>query len=630
MQVVFALPFNQEKEYVFGENQTSEFTFLDANFGTENNDFDVVGSGLQIDTSKGVQVTQSLSGVKCTTKSSFDNISKIEINYYTTSKGKGSIKVDIGTSYTDTQSVTTATTTSNTLTYTPNSIDGKFSFTVTCTTNSIYINSITLYHNGVISNSSSTSDNNPTTPVQDENYYPISYTGTYYNNYVTSGQKGESLLTSLHNRISTGSIVYKDSRTSGSDRGYASLWYAYETTDVYPNTKQIWDMYSNPSKRTFTYATNQEGKTNAVAPYYNREHTIPQSWFNKEEPMVCDIHHVYPTDKEINNERSNDPHGNIINYDSTSFMADYSGCKIGTSVYTVPGSRQTVCEVPDEYKGDFARTYLYFACRYMDQLQSFINLGKGADKVYKGSFPYITDFSINTYIQWAKDDPVSQKEIDRNNAVYALQGNRNPFIDHQTWIFDIWDQDYEYTTNITPVTPVDPVDPVVDPITLDESEYVACGAELESLDTKSKLYVEYKIKGSTVTVKNAIINYTLSLNNTLNYDEYLSSNVKLCKVLGKYTLEDFKESRIDPESNTVEYVKQDKEDSKYLSYSNSLTNNLTTTYTAVYYIKLGDAYYYSKPTSYSVRTIAGTLLSLSKSSSYAEHQTKLLNYLKGL
>ena len=44
----------------------------------------------------------------------------------------------------------------------------------------------------------------------------------------------------------------------------------------------------------------------------------------------------------------------------------------------------------------------------------------------------------NMMLQWNVEDPVSQKEIDRNNAVYAIQNNRNPYIDHPEWPHSIW------------------------------------------------------------------------------------------------------------------------------------------------------------------------------------------------
>jgi endonuclease I len=39
---------------------------------------------------------------------------------------------------------------------------------------------------------------------------------------------------------------------------------------------------------------------------------------------------------------------------------------------------------------------------------------------------------------WHTQDPVSQKEIDRNEAAYSYQGNRNPFVDYPSFVTEIW------------------------------------------------------------------------------------------------------------------------------------------------------------------------------------------------
>jgi len=42
-------------------------------------------------------------------------------------------------------------------------------------------------------------------------------------------------------------------------------------------------------------------------------------------------------------------------------------------------------------------------------------------------------------LRWHDQDPVSVKETDRNNAVFARQQNRNPFIDEPRYVKLIWD-----------------------------------------------------------------------------------------------------------------------------------------------------------------------------------------------
>ena len=245
---------------------------------------------------------------------------------------------------------------------------------------------------------------------------------TYYSSADTSS--GEKLIKSLTSIISNGHNA----------RGYDALWTAYQTTDIKPGTTNIvWDMYSNTN---YNVKNDHGGNYQKEGDMFNREHTVPQSWFSKNNPMVCDVHHIYPTDGKVNGMRSNYLHGEVdktktIKYTST------NGCMLGTS--SSPLYSGTVFEVPDEYKGDFARTYFYMATRYSSQVGSWSG---EANKVFKGSFPYLTEYSIDMYTKWDAMDPVSEKEIIRNDAAYKFQGNRNPFIDHPEYSSIIWPSEY--------------------------------------------------------------------------------------------------------------------------------------------------------------------------------------------
>lgn len=135
--------------------------------------------------------------------------------------------------------------------------------------------------------------------------------------------------------------------------------------------------------------------------------------------MVSDIWHVYPTDGKINGMRSNNPFGEVGSGASSS-KNEFS--KWGKCV--TPGYSGTVFEPNDEYKGDFARTYFYFATRYQSQINNW-------GGIFISSYPHIVGWQLNMLLRWHEQDPVSQKELDRNEAVYdSRQGNRNPFIDY--------------------------------------------------------------------------------------------------------------------------------------------------------------------------------------------------------
>ena len=236
----------------------------------------------------------------------------------------------------------------------------------------------------------------------------------YYDDAV--GKSGAALKTSLHNRIK-----------NHTDKGYAFLYTIYRTSDN-TSTGNVWDMYSTC---TWSHAVKQCGNYSTVCDCYNREHSIPQSWFNSRSPMQSDAFHVYPTDGKVNGQRSNFPFGECAGGSS---LARGLG-KLGSS--TFPGYTGTVFEPVDEYKGDFARTYFYFATRYQDIFTNQ-SIWAGGESFARNTYPSLSNWSMNLFLKWHIQDPVSQKEIVRNNAIYVYQENRNPFIDYPTLVDHIW------------------------------------------------------------------------------------------------------------------------------------------------------------------------------------------------
>lgn len=218
------------------------------------------------------------------------------------------------------------------------------------------------------------------------------------------GKSGEALQKSLSAIISNADNV-----------GYDGLWEVYKTTDRRPDGK-VWDMYSDATD--FTFGTDKCGNYKNEGDCYNREHSVPKSWFSKASPMYSDAWHVYPTDGKINSYRSNNPFGEVGSGASSS-KNGFS--KWGSCV--TPGYTGTVFEPNDEYKGDFARTYFYFATRYQSRIDNW-------GGIFVSSYPHIVKWQLDMLLRWNELDPVSQKEIDRNDAVQKEQGNRNPFIDY--------------------------------------------------------------------------------------------------------------------------------------------------------------------------------------------------------
>lgn len=234
------------------------------------------------------------------------------------------------------------------------------------------------------------------------------------------GKKGAALLSALCDKISSHTNV-----------GYDGLWSVYKTSDVRPNGT-IWDMYST---KEWTPGQKQCGNYQKVGDCYNREHSLPKSWFSEAQPMKSDAFHVYPTDGKVNGQRSNYPYGECAG--GTTLPSNGSVKALGRlGKSTFPGYSGTVFEPVDEYKGDFARTYFYMAACYNDRIKNW-----NSDMLAHNSYPVFTSWSTELLLKWHRQDPVSQKEIDRNEAVYARQHNRNPFIDHPDMAEHIWGTD---------------------------------------------------------------------------------------------------------------------------------------------------------------------------------------------
>jgi len=238
----------------------------------------------------------------------------------------------------------------------------------------------------------------------------------YYNAAV--GKADAALKTQLYTIISH---AYNSS-SSPTDVGYSGLYTIYETSDV-TSTGKVWDMYSTCS---WTPGQKKCGNYSTVCDCYNREHTIPQSWFNEASPMKSDAFHVYPTDGKVNGQRSSYPYGEC----SVGTTLTNGKGKLGSCTFA--GYSGTVFEPDNEFKGDLARTYFYFTTRYMN---TSVTTGGG---VFGNTFGDIKSWSVELFLKWHRQDPVSQKEITRNNAIYGYQKNRNPFIDYPSLAEHIW------------------------------------------------------------------------------------------------------------------------------------------------------------------------------------------------
>lgn len=281
--------------------------------------------------------------------------------------------------------------------------------------------------------------------------------GTYYQS--ANGKKGSALKTAMSD------IIVNHTQLS-----YDDIWDAFYETDKRENGK-VWDMYSTSD---FVFGTDQDrGNGSKEGEFYNREHSMPKSWFNDKKPMYTDLMHLVPTDKYVNSRRSNYPFGETTN---PSYTSNGGFSKLGPS--SVSGYTGTVFEPNDEYKGDFARIYFYMATCYEDQISDWTIINgeqnKGtihseASDVFAGnSYPAYTQWTLNLLLRWAAEDPISKKEIDRNNAVYEWQGNRNPYVDYPGLEQYVWgeykDKAFSYDNYEEPDITGDPDDPIDPPV----------------------------------------------------------------------------------------------------------------------------------------------------------------------
>jgi len=231
------------------------------------------------------------------------------------------------------------------------------------------------------------------------------------------GLNGNALKIELHNII------------KGHSAQVWPLWTHFQTTDDKPSG-HVWDMYSDvpsgspPYNYTFS---NTCGQYSSEGDCFNHEHLWPKTYFNGNVmPMRTDLHHLVPTDGYVNNKRGSFPFGQV---NSVSWTSN-NGSKTGSSS-TYAGYNLDVFEPIDDYKGDIARSMLYMNIRYTTEDAAWNNwiMANGAE---------LTADALALFLQWHQLDPVSQKELDRNDRVYQIQGNRNPFVDYPEFAECIW------------------------------------------------------------------------------------------------------------------------------------------------------------------------------------------------
>ena len=235
---------------------------------------------------------------------------------------------------------------------------------------------------------------------------------------------GEPLKTALHKLIKNHQQISYGSGTS-------STWGAFYTTDavVENGKRRVLDMYSS-EVRYF-------GSKGSAVSGMNIEHSVAKSWWGgTKNNAYCDLHHLNPSDQNANSRKSNYPLGEL-----TSVSWDNGVTFVGKA--NIDGSSQNAYEPCDEYKGDFARTFMYMFTCYQDLTWEYTWMN-----YEKSTYPTLKPWAVKLLLKWHKQDPVSEKEVNRNNAVSKIQGNRNPYIDYPQLADYVWGDSINYTFHL--------------------------------------------------------------------------------------------------------------------------------------------------------------------------------------
>ena len=238
----------------------------------------------------------------------------------------------------------------------------------------------------------------------------------YYNDI--HQKENKELKTALHRILKNHTVL-----------NYSDLWYYYRTTDVKDDGISVWDMYSGALR---SYGPKRQ-RTEGI----QREHAFPKSWWAvsreaEKYAIYSDLNHIFPSDGEANKAKANYILGEVIHP-----IFDNGVSKVGKNAYRyphAPGVR--AFEPADEYKGDFARAYFYVITCYEDYASLW--RGEALKMLNNETYPVLKPWARDMLLKWHRNDPVSRKEMIRNEEVYHYQNNRNPFIDYPQLVEYIW------------------------------------------------------------------------------------------------------------------------------------------------------------------------------------------------
>ncbi len=232
--------------------------------------------------------------------------------------------------------------------------------------------------------------------------------------------KAATLKTAMHDKIRRHEYLNFEQNTT------ARYWWDnyFKNTDWHPEG-YYWDMYSSAKNTKYIDGSVQ-----------SREHCMPRSWWGVRDKYPSydangDLHNIFPSDYAANQAKSNLPLGEV-----GISRFDNKVSKVGMNTFP-DGYRGQVFEPADEYKGDFARVYFYMVTCYEDYSYDW-KTDALKSMLQKGTYPSFQPWAIEMLLKWHRNDPVSEKEIQRNTEVFRIQRNRNPFVDYPDLAEHIW------------------------------------------------------------------------------------------------------------------------------------------------------------------------------------------------
>lgn len=232
----------------------------------------------------------------------------------------------------------------------------------------------------------------------------------YY--YFAKNKKQAALKTALHS-ISAPQFLLD----YGGGQGFT--WEGFFYTDQKTDGSVV-DMYSNTVRKFAGFA---------AVDGMHIEHSFPKSWWGAHNnDAYKDLFHLYPADATTNITKSNLPLGEVMGTP----MLDNGVTKIGTNAFGTEYS-DNCFEPANEFKGDFARSYFYISTIYENYSALW-----ASPMLNNNTYPVWKPWAMDLLLKWHRQDPVSAKELARIEAVYNIQGNRNPFIDYPDLAEYIW------------------------------------------------------------------------------------------------------------------------------------------------------------------------------------------------